>query len=369
MKNLKRFLAIILTVMTMCTFCTVIMVSANGTSTETNPNLIANGNFNIAATTQVGPTGWTPGRLGAVFVESVDKVSTGTAYIYHATGGVNNSPYVEIDALTYKSKEGDPKIQASTSTGSSWIPLESDTWYNLSFYQKKVSGSVIWSIKPTITFTFAGAVSGKNVTAAVKPGDNVLYKNYESEKWVKYEFRFKTPTWVTQTMLAFSSEYQSNVSFDEISLTKDASDVEFFGGTPYGLSGDAVTAWPNKTGGVKYTRSDAVEETLEVAVLSARTVLNTRPEDGKIRVCYFDYAGTRTTNASGITAVYEKNGDDLILKACYVDTITRAEEINRLEKEISLSEKTGNQTYVVKSFVWNSISGLETSGAENSFTY
>lgn len=363
MKNAKRNLALTLSLLLLCTAFSAVGAAAEST------NLIYNGSLDEPDWYYTGgPYGWTPGRTADTeWLESVEEIETGTAYIYHKTGGVNNSPYVEIDALTYKSDEGEPKITPQYSIESSWHPMDADTWYNLSFYHKK-SAKLNGRTQPKITLTFAGTLSGTSVDAAITPGTGILFHNYESDVWVKYALRFKTPAWTTQMMFSFATWPQHCVSYDEISLTKDESSIEYLGGTPYGLTGDAITAWPNTTGGAKLTPG-GVEEILPVAFMSARQVMTGRPETGKIKAAFCYNAVDKTEDVTCISAVYKKTAEGTTLVNCYIDNLERVAELNRLEQEITLPEAAEGEEYTVKSYMWDSTSGLQPTGISNSLTY
>ncbi len=365
MKHTKRNLALGLCMLLLCMAFAPLGVAAEST------NLIENGSMDEEDWyyTQ-GPAGWKAGRNGTTaYVDDVKDVTEGTAYIYHATGGVNNSPYVEIDALTYQSGEGQPQITPQHSAESAWYPMEGGTWYNLSFYHKKPQSSIVNRTAPQIVMTFAGTSNGETVSAAITPGTGILFYNYESEIWVKYELRFKTPAWTTQMMFVFATEYRKCASYDEISLTKDESSIEYLGGTPTGLSGDAITAWPNTTGGAKVTPTGGTAEILPVAFMSARQVMTTRPETGKIKAAFCYNAVDKTENVTCISAVYKKTAEGTTLVNCYIDNLERVAELNRLEQEITLPEAADGEEYTVKSYMWDSASGLRPTGVSNSLTY
>lgn len=359
MKNTKKRLALLLAMVTLCMSFAVTGVSAKST------NMIQNGDMELEDWyyTQ-GPDGWTPGRKeNQVFVESAEDESVldgEVAYIYHKSGGVGGGAYVEIDAETKQGGEGEPKITPTNVEGSAWFAIEGNTWYTLRFHYKKLSESRMF---PQITFTFAG----NDGIGSFKPGSGLLFYTYATDTWGQYQIRFKSPAWADKLMLVMAIDYRKRAAYDEVSLTKDESEICVLGGTPFGLSGDANTNWPHPAS--LNVSNPELDASFPFAAISARQTITERPADGRIKAAFFYHAGENTDNVSCITTVYKKTEKGTSLEGCYINQMTPVAEINRLEQEITLPEKAEGAEYTVKCFIWDGSRGLKPIGVENSFVY
>ncbi len=369
MKNVRKNLALLMSMLLLCMAFSAIGVMAEDTE------LIYNGSLDVEDWyyTQ-GPDGWSLNKEADVWSKTVEEhgeyLENGgtqkTAYIYHQTGGINNSPYVEIDAVTYDAGDGDPKIKTP------WIEnLEGNAWYKLTFYVKWYDVKIE---PPKIAMTFASE-NGQTV-GTVYTGSNAYFSRIigavHETGWLKHEIRFKTPSWVSKVQMSFSAVMRKNASkvrvgYDEISFKKDETCVEYMQVPEASLGGDGASAWPTLSD--IQIKQDSSWEYIPAAGLARRRPVTERPENGLMRAAFYYNAGESTENVTCISAVYKKTAEGTTLVNCYIDEMVRAAEINRLEQEITLPEASEGEEYTVKSYIWNSMTGLEPFGASNSFTY
>ncbi|MBQ7032261.1 MAG: hypothetical protein IJN25_01150 [Clostridia bacterium] len=365
MKHTKRNLALGLCMLLLCMAFAPLGVAAEST------NLIENGSMDEEDWyyTQ-GPAGWSLNKTADVWSKTVEEhgkyLENGgtqkTAYIYHQTGGINNSPYVEIDAVTYASGDGDPKIKLP------WIEdIEGDTWYTLTFYSQRLDNT----LAPKVAMTFASddaLTVGSLNTSSGAIGTGLLGYNYKPNTWLKYQIRFKAPSWAWKVQMTFggimkTSGTKVKIAYDNFSLCKDESGIEYMEPAISGVGG--ASAWPYTS----LTLTDDNTTVMPIAVLYGRIPYTVRPADGKVMAAFYYNAGASTENVTCISAVYKKTAEGTTLVNCYIDEMVRAAEINRLEQEITLPEAAEGVEYTVKSYIWSSMTGLAPLGVSNSFTY